>query len=126
LISPCSGSIMRPVPVSIIWKNGGIAPYRISGRRFQEIKKFDPIKTGIVSVLGNIQTPAAFELLLGLLRHESPHIVNWAGNALGKFENVEALPAMEAASERIGGEQMIEAAIRRLRDLEKPTSPAAA
>jgi HEAT repeat protein len=93
---------------------------------FSRDKEFDPIKTGIVSVLGNIQTPAAFELLLGLLRHESPHIVNWAGNALGKFENVEALPAMVAASERIGGEQMIEAAIRRLRDLEKPTSPAAA
>jgi hypothetical protein len=93
---------------------------------FSRDKEFDPIKTGIVSVLGNIQTPAAFELLLGLLRHESPHIVNWAGNALGKFENVEALPALEAASERIGGEQMIEAAIRRLRDLEKPTSPAAA
>jgi threonine aldolase len=52
------------------------------------------------------------------LTHESPHIVNWAGDALGKFENVEALPAMVAASERIGGEQMIEAAIRRLRDLE--------
>jgi aminoglycoside phosphotransferase len=53
------------------------------------------------------------------LTHESPHIVNWAGDALGKFENVEALPAMVAASERIGGEQMIEAAIRRLRGLEK-------
>jgi hypothetical protein len=52
------------------------------------------------------------------LTHESPHIVNWAGDALGKFENVEALPAMVAASERIGGEQMIEAAIRRLRGLE--------
>ena len=85
---------------------------------FSKDKEFDPIKTGIVSVLGNIQTPAAFELLLGLLRHESPHIVNWAGDALGKIENVEALPAMVAASERIGGEQMIETAIRRLRDLE--------
>jgi len=81
-------------------------------------KEFDPIKTGIVSVLGNIQTPAAYELLLDLLTHESPHIVNWAGDALGKFENVEALSAMKAASERIGGTQMIEAAIRRLRDLE--------
>jgi len=55
---------------------------------------------------------------LDLLTHESPHIVNWAGDALGKFENVAALPAMVAASERIGGELMIEAAIRRLRDLE--------
>lgn len=87
---------------------------------FSRDKEFDPIKTGIVSVLGNIQTPAAYEVLLGLLTHESPHIVNWTGDALGKFENVEALSALEAASERIGGEQMIEAAIHRLRALEKP------
>jgi hypothetical protein len=85
---------------------------------FSRDKEFDPIKTGIVSVLGNMQTPAAYALLFDLLSHESPHIVNWAGDALGKFENVEALQAMVAASERIGGEQMIEAAIRRLRDLE--------
>jgi hypothetical protein len=85
---------------------------------FSRDKEFDPIKTGIVSVLGNMQTPAAYALLLDLLSHESPHIVNWAGDALGKFENVEALQAMVAASERIGGELMIEAAIRRLRDLE--------
>ena len=88
---------------------------------FSRDKEFDPIKTGIVSVLGNLQTPAAYELLLVLLTHESPHIVNWAGDALGKFENVEVLSAMEAASEKIGREQMIEAAIRRLRDLEKPS-----
>ena len=88
---------------------------------FSRDKEFDPIKTGIVSVLGNLQTPAAYELLLVLLTHESPHIVNWAGDALGKFENVEVLSAMEAASEKIGREQMIEAAIRRLRDLGKPS-----
>jgi len=81
-------------------------------------REFDPIKTGIVSVLGNIQTPFAYEVLLELLEHESPHIVNWAGDALGKFKRVEALPAMAAASERIGGQQMIERAIRKLKDLE--------
>jgi len=85
---------------------------------FSRDKEFDPIKTGIVSVLGNIQTPAAYELLLGLLTHESPHIVNWAGDALGKFDNVEALPAMVVASKRIGGERMIETAIDHLKDLE--------
>jgi tetratricopeptide (TPR) repeat protein len=85
---------------------------------FSRDKEFDPIKTGIVSVLGNIRAPAAYETLLGLLEHESPHIVNWAGDALGKYNDVEALPAMVAASERIGGEPMIEAAILRLKDLE--------
>ncbi len=77
-------------------------------------KAFDPIKTGIVSVLGNIRVPASYELLLRLLEHESSHIVNWAGDALGKFNSVQALPSMVAANERIGGEKMIEAAIQRL------------
>jgi HEAT repeat protein len=81
-------------------------------------RKFDPIKTGLLSVLGNIQTPDAYQLLLGLLEHDSPHIVNWAGNALGRFNNIKALPAMMAANDKIGGEQMIEKAIRRLKDLE--------
>lgn len=80
-------------------------------------RKFDPIKTGIVSVLGNLRAPEAYDLLLGLLAHESPHVVNWAGDALGKFEAIDALPAMEAASQRIGGQKMIDRAIRRLKDL---------
>ena len=83
---------------------------------FSRDKTFDPIKTGIISVLGNIQVPASYELLLRLLEHESFHIVNWAGDALGQFNNAEALPAMIAANERIGGEQMIDAAIQKLKD----------
>ncbi len=67
-------------------------------------------------MLGNIQVPASYELLLRLLEHESFHIVNWAGDALGKFNNAEALPAMIAANERIGGEKMIDAAIQKLKD----------
>ena len=85
---------------------------------FSRDQEADPIKTGIVSVLGNIQTPACYEMLLGLLNHESAHIVNWAGDALGKFNNVKALSAMVAASERIGGEQMIDSAIRKLKDIQ--------
>ena len=81
-------------------------------------RKFDPIKTGILSVLGNVQTPEAYRLLLGLLEHDSPHIVNWAGDALGRFNDIKALPPMVAANDKIGGEQMIERAIRRLKDLE--------
>jgi hypothetical protein len=93
-----------------------VIPY--IGEAFAKEKKFDPIKTGIISVLGNIRTPAAYRMLLGFLDHASPHIVNWAGDALGKFDNVEALPAMVAASQRIGGERMIESAILHLKDLE--------
>jgi hypothetical protein len=84
---------------------------------FARDQAFDSIKTGIVSVLGNIRTPASYKLLLRLLEHESPHIVNWAGDALGKFNNVKALPAMIAANQRIGGEKMIDAAIQKLKDL---------
>ncbi|MEA3438003.1 MAG: SEC-C metal-binding domain-containing protein [Thermodesulfobacteriota bacterium] len=84
---------------------------------FSKDNAFDPIKTGIVSVLGNIRVPASYELLLRLLEHESSHIVNWAGDALGKFNNIEALPVMIAANQRIGGEKMIDAAIEKLKDL---------
>lgn len=81
-------------------------------------RKFDAIKTGIVSVLGNIQSPAAFKILMDLLAHESPHIVNWAGGAVSKYNDVSVLPALMAASERIGRQQMIERAIEKLKDLE--------
>ena len=80
-------------------------------------KKFDPIKTGLISVLGNIRTPLAYRMLMDFLGHENSVIVNWTGNALGKFDNIEALPALVAASERIGGEQMIENAILHLKDI---------
>jgi len=85
---------------------------------FSRDKAFDPIKTGIVSVLGNIRVPASYELLLRLLEHESSHIVNWAGDALGKFNNIKALPAMIAADQKIGGEKMIDAAINKLKDMQ--------
>ena len=84
---------------------------------FSREKEFDPIRTGLISVLGNIRTPPAYRMLMDFLDHESPVIVNWAGDALGKFDNIEALPAMVAASERIGGERMIENAIDHLKDL---------
>ena len=83
-----------------------------------EDREFDPIKTGIVSVLGNVRNPASYKLLLRLLEHESAHIVNWAGAALGKFDDVSALPAMMAANKRIGGEKMIDDAIEKLRSIE--------
>ena len=84
---------------------------------FSREKEFDPIRTGIISVLGNIRTPPAYRMLMDFLDHENPVIVNWAGDALGKFDNIEALPAMVAASERIGGERMIENAILHLKDI---------
>jgi hypothetical protein len=85
---------------------------------FSRDSEFDPIKTGLVAVLGNIRVPASFRLLLTLLEHDSAHIVNWAGDALAKFKRIDVLPAMMAAGQRIGGQPMIEAAILRLKDLE--------
>jgi len=85
---------------------------------FSRDKTFDPIKTGIVSVLGNLQVSSSYDLLLELLEHESHHIVNWAGGALGKFGKVEALPRLLAAQERIGGEKMLDRAIEKLEELQ--------
>jgi hypothetical protein len=85
---------------------------------FSKDQTFDSIQTGIISVLGNIQAPASYDLLIGLLDHESPHVVNWAGAALGKLGKVEALPNMTAANERIGGERMIDEAIQKLKNLQ--------
>ena len=78
-------------------QRGDVAVAHIAAA-FAKDKKFDAIKTGIVSVLGNIGTPSAYRTLLDLLANDSPHIVNWAGGALGKFNRVEALPAMVAAN----------------------------
>jgi tetratricopeptide (TPR) repeat protein len=86
-------------------------------KAFSQDKQFDPIKTGLVSVLGNVRTDAAYDLLIRLLENESHHVVNWAGDALGKFERTEALPSMMAAASRIGGEKMIDEAIQKLQDL---------
>jgi hypothetical protein len=84
---------------------------------FAKDKTFDPIKTGIVAVLGNIQVSASYDLLVELLEHQSHHIVNWAGGALGKFGKIEALPPLLAAQERIGGEKMIDEAIEILEEM---------
>ncbi|MFP3869340.1 MAG: SEC-C metal-binding domain-containing protein [Syntrophobacteria bacterium] len=81
---------------------------------------FDPIKTGVVAVLGNIRVSASYDFLMSLLDHHSHHIVNWAGGALGKFGKVEALPRLLAARERIGGEKMIDAAVEELESLQAP------
>jgi hypothetical protein len=99
----------------------GVIPY--IEEAFSRDTWFDPIKTGIVSVLGNIQVPASYDLLLRLLEHESPHIVNWAGGALGKFGMIEALPQLLAAQERIGGEKMIDEAIEKLDHLQPSSYP---
>ena len=84
---------------------------------FSRDKQFDPIKTGLVSVLGNVRVQGSYDLLIRLLENESHHVVNWAGGALGKFDRIEALPLMMAAARRIGGEKMIDEAIQKLQDL---------
>jgi len=98
-------------------KLGARAVPHIAGA-FSRDESFDPIKTGLVAVLGNIRSLEAYALLLGLLQHESHHVVNWAGGALGRFERKEALPHLLAAQERIGGEQMIDEAIEKLEAME--------
>jgi hypothetical protein len=119
-ISMCGFAYASGASLHHLEQRGDVAVSHIAAA-FTKDKKFDAIKTGIVSVLGNIGTPSAYQILLDLLSNDSPHIVNWAGGALGKFNCVDALPAIVAANSRIGGERMIEKAIEGLRDLEGAT-----
>lgn len=80
-------------------------------------KEFDPIKTGLISVLAMIKHPDSFELLMGLLNHPDVHVVNWTGGALAQYGDVSALPKMKAARNRIGSEPRLEWGIEQLENL---------
>ncbi len=78
----------------------------------QKDAAFDDLKVGLISVLGNIETPESFAILTRLTDHESPYIVNWTAQALGKLKNPEALPYLEKAKERLGALSKIAGAIK--------------
>jgi hypothetical protein len=81
---------------------------------FAENPAFDELKTGLIMVLGTIDTPESFALLARLTEHEDPDVVNWAAQALAKHQNPEALPYMEKAQSRLGKLSEIAEAIREL------------
>lgn len=77
-------------------------------------KEFDPIKLGIISVLGHIRIPASYHILLGLLNHEEARVVSCAGGALGVYGDASALSKMIEADKRLGGDSRIKKGIDQL------------
>ncbi|NLJ28240.1 MAG: hypothetical protein GX433_09530 [Deltaproteobacteria bacterium] len=75
---------------------------------------FDELKVGLISVLGNLETPESFRILVSLTEHENPYIVNFVAQALGNHKNPEALPYLEKARERVGELSKIAGAIKDL------------
>lgn len=79
-----------------------------------ENQAFDELKVGLIAVLGNLRTPESFAILTRLVEHESPYVVNWAAQALGRHQNPDALPFLEKAKERLGNLSKIAGAMQDL------------
>lgn len=77
-------------------------------------KEFDPIKTGIISVLGNLRTAPSYAILINLLEHPERHIVNWTAGALAIFGDLAALSKLLAVREHMGSEPRLDWAIEQL------------
>jgi hypothetical protein len=80
----------------------------------QENPAFDELKTGLIQVLGNIDTAESFALLAKLTEHEDPYVVAWAAQALERHQNPEALPYLEKAKQRLDAQSKIAGAMREL------------
>lgn len=83
-------------------------------KTLEENRAFDELKVGLILVLGSIPTPESFAILTKLTEHESPYIVNWVAQALGRHQNPQALPYLEKSRERLGAHSKIAGAIREL------------
>lgn len=81
---------------------------------FQEDQEMDPLKTGLLSVAGEIGTPMAMEWLVSMLRHPLTSIVNWTAGVLGRKGYEPALPEIKKAMERVGPQPYIIWAIEEL------------
>ena len=79
-----------------------------------EDASFDEIKVGLVMVLGGIRDPDSFNLLVRLVDHENPYVVNWVAQSLGRLGDPEAVPHLERARDRVGNLSKIGGAIREL------------
>lgn len=69
--------------------------------------EMDPIKTGLLSVAGEIGSPEAMEWLMEMLEHPMAVIVNWVAGILGRKGYKPALSKLKAAMERVGPQPYI-------------------
>lgn len=74
---------------------------------FSRDPEMDPIKTGLLSVAGEIGTPEAMEWLSQMLEHPSAAIVNWVAGILGRKKYQPALSRLKAAEQRVGRQPYI-------------------
>jgi hypothetical protein len=93
-----------------------VPPIREALRRDPE---FDPIKTGLIAILANVQAPEVDRILEELLDHEEPVVVDWAGLGLGKRKRVDLVETLEKAAARIGKAPRLTWAIDHLRKLQE-------
>jgi hypothetical protein len=84
----------------------------------QENPAFDELKTGLIQVLGSIDTPESLALLAKLTEHQNPDVVSWTAQALERHQNPEALPYLEKAKQRLDAQSKIAGAIRELGNLQ--------
>jgi hypothetical protein len=86
---------------------------------FEKDQEMDPIKTGLLSVAGEIGSPEAMDWLTQMLEHPLPAIVNWAAGILGRKRHGPALPKLKKAMERVGQQPYIMWALEELEEATK-------
>ncbi len=82
---------------------------------FVKNPEFDPLKTGLIKVLGDIRTRDAFDILKKLLEHEDPYVVKAAALSIYRQGFDEALELLEKTEQRVGFIPELHKAIVQLR-----------
>ncbi len=91
---------------------------------FVKNPEFDPLKTGIIRVLGEIKSRDTFEILKKLLEHEDPYVVKAAAMSIFRQGFDEALELLEKTEERVGFIPELHKAIVQLRAKKNKTQEA--
>ncbi len=82
---------------------------------FVKNPEFDPLKTGLIRVLGEIKARSAFDILKKLLEHEDPYVVKAAAVSVYRQGFDEALELLEKTEKRVGFIPELHKAIVQLR-----------
>ncbi len=82
---------------------------------FVKNPEFDPLKTGLIRVLGEIKNRDAFDILKKLLEHEDPYVVKAAAVSIARQGFPEALSLLEETEKRVGFIPELHKAIVQLR-----------
>lgn len=76
--------------------------------------EMDPIKTGLLSVAGEIGSLEAMEWLVEMLDHPLAVIVNWVAGILGRKKYLPSLPKLKQAMDRVGQQPFMVWALEQL------------